>query len=86
MKAPKILSIILLSAAFLLTCETNPLTGETTLALMSDSELFAMSFQEYNDFLKEHPPVSKSDKKYGKDAQKVEEIGIKIKNCRGKMV
>jgi predicted Zn-dependent protease len=54
MKVYKKLAIILLSVVSLLTCETNPLTGESTMAFISDRELFAVSFQQYNQFLNEN--------------------------------
>jgi len=40
--------------AALLTCETDPLTGKKTLALVSDKELFTASFTQYTDFLNEN--------------------------------
>jgi predicted Zn-dependent protease len=57
----------------LLTCETNSLTGESTLSLMSDKELFEMSFEEYDQFLKEHEVV-----KTGANADMVKRVGEKI--------
>jgi len=84
MKAPKIIFVILLSVVSLLTCEVNPITGETTLAFVSDSELFAMSFQEYDKFLSENVVISNTDPKYGKDARKVEEIGENIRKAAEK--
>jgi len=66
--------IILLSALFLLTCETDPLTGKTTLALVSNNELFAESFTQYRQFLSENPPVSQTDPR----AQMVTRLGENI--------
>jgi len=59
--------------AALLTCETDPLTGKTTLALVSDSELFTASFTQYSEFLKENEVV-----KTGPDAEMVNRLGNKI--------
>jgi len=79
MKEKKSLLIILLSIAFLLTCETNPLSGETTLALMSDKELFAMSDQQYREFLSENKVITGTD-----DARMVERLGKKIREAAEK--
>jgi predicted Zn-dependent protease len=65
--------IILLSMAALLTCETDPLTGKTTLALVSDSELFAASFDQYAQFLSENKVITGTN-----DAKMVEDMGKKI--------
>ena len=35
-------------------CASNPFTGKSTLALVSNSELFPMSFQAYGEFLNEN--------------------------------
>ena len=79
MKDKKKLLIILLSILFLFTCETNPLTGETTLALMSDKELFAMSDQQYREFLSENKVITGTD-----DARMVERLGKKIREAAEK--
>jgi len=39
---------------FLVSCSTVPITGRTQLDLISSSTMLAMSFQEYNEFLKSH--------------------------------
>jgi len=62
--------------AALLTCETDPLTGKTTLALVSDSELFAASFDQYAQFLNENQVV-----KTGSNAEMVKRLGENIKNA-----
>jgi predicted Zn-dependent protease len=38
-------------------CVSNPLTGKSTMALVSNNELMAMSFSEYDQFLKEHKVI-----------------------------
>jgi len=79
MKDKKKLLIILLCILLFLTCETNPLTKETTLALMSDKELFAMSFQQYNEFLSENTVINGTPK-----AIMVKSIGENIKTAAEK--
>ena len=32
-------------------CATNPFTGKNTMALVPDSQIFPMAFQQYNQFL-----------------------------------
>jgi predicted Zn-dependent protease len=54
MKHKRIILFILLSAVLFLTCETDPLTGESNFYLFSDSELFAMAFEQYAEFLEEN--------------------------------
>jgi predicted Zn-dependent protease len=66
--------ICLLVIFALNSCKTNPFTGKNTMAFVSDSEIFPMSFQQYDEFLKEHKVI-----KGTKDAQRVEEVGKKIK-------
>jgi len=40
--------------AFLCSCSTVPITGRSQLNLVSGSSMLAMSFQQYDQFLKEH--------------------------------
>jgi len=79
MKHKNKLLIILISVVFLLTCETNPITGETTMAFVSDSELFAMSFQQYDQFLSENTVITGTA-----DAKMVEDIGDNIRKAAQK--
>jgi predicted Zn-dependent protease len=65
--------------AALLTCETDPLTGKTTLALVSNDELFVASFQQYEEFLKENTVI-----KTGKDAEMVTRLGDNIRKAAEK--
>ncbi len=60
-------------------CATNPMTGKKTLNLVSNSELFPASFQQYGQFLKENKVVQGTV-----DAKRVESIGIKIKDAAEK--
>lgn len=60
-------------------CATNPMTGKKTLNLVSNSELFPASFQQYGQFLKENKVIQGTA-----DAKRVENIGIKIKEAAEK--
>lgn len=57
-------------------CSVNPFTGKSTMALVSNDELFPMSFQEYNSFLKEHKVVQNT-----KEARMIENVGQRIANA-----
>jgi predicted Zn-dependent protease len=80
MKHIKKAIIILISAVFLLTCETDPLTGKTTMALVSDSELFLAATEQYNEFLNENTVIPKTDPR----AAMVERLGISISDAANK--
>ena len=54
MKYLKILIPVILLALTLYYCSTVPITGRSQLHLISSSELNAMSFQQYNQFLSEN--------------------------------
>lgn len=66
------------AAAFILellaSCSTNPFTGKSTLALVSNDQLFPSAFQQYNQFLTENKVVKGTP-----DAERVEKVGMKIK-------
>jgi predicted Zn-dependent protease len=66
--------VLLLTAVLLSTCVSNPLTGKSTMALVNNSELFPMAFQEYEQFLSEHKVVTGTA-----DARMVERVGRKIR-------
>ncbi|MDR1253365.1 MAG: M48 family metallopeptidase [Treponema sp.] len=63
----------------LLTCATNPLTGKTTMAFVDNSELFATSFQQYDQFLSENKVVTGTA-----EAQMVERLGKNIRTAAEK--
>ena len=63
----------LFAITLFLSCSTNPFTGKSTLALVPNSQLFPMAFQEYSSFLSENKVVSGT-----KDAQMVKSVGQKI--------
>lgn len=50
----QILVILLLFLYLLVSCSKVPITGRKQMNLVPDSEILAMSFQEYNSFLKEN--------------------------------
>jgi len=77
MKTIRKLLVVLICMATLLTCETDPLTGETYFSLFSDKELFDMSFQEYGQFLKDNKVVPVTDDR----TIMVKDIGGKIKTA-----
>ncbi len=58
---------------FIISCSTNPFTGKKTLALVPNSQLFPMAFQQYDQFLSENNVV-----KGTADAQMITNIGQKI--------
>lgn len=60
-------------------CATNPMTGKSTLNMVSNSELFPSSFQQYGQFLKENKVLQGTV-----DAKRVETIGVKIKDAAQK--
>lgn len=59
--------------ALLSSCATNPFTGNKTLALVPNSEIFPTAFAQYDQFLTENKVV-----KGTKDAEMVKRIGQKI--------
>ena len=73
MKSIKIV-LVLLAFAIIYSCATNPFTGKSTLALVSNSEILPSAFQQYSTFLSENKVLAGT-----KDAIKVENIGTKIK-------
>jgi predicted Zn-dependent protease len=46
--------VILTSSTFFLSCSTVPLTGRSQLNMIPSSEMLTMSFQQYDQFLKEN--------------------------------
>jgi predicted Zn-dependent protease len=61
------------------TCVSNPLTGKSTMALVSDSELFPMSFQQYAEFIAENKVITGTPQ-----AQMVERVGTRIREAAEK--
>ena len=54
-------------------CATNPLTGKTTMAFVSNNELFSMANAQYREFLNENTVVTGTP-----DALMVERVGNRI--------
>ena len=70
----KFLSIILLALVF--SCAKNPFTGERTMALVPNSQIFPTAFQQYGQFLSENKVITGTT-----DAKRIENIGLKIKTA-----
>jgi predicted Zn-dependent protease len=45
----------------LISCHKNKVTGSRSLTLIPEKELMGMSYQQYDQFLKQHPPLADSD-------------------------
>lgn len=58
---------------FAIGCATNPFTGKQTLALVPNSQILPMAFQQYNEFLTENKVVKNTA-----DAKMVNNVGHKI--------
>ena len=67
---------LLLFLLFVFSCNTNPFTGKKTLALVPNSEILPMSFQQYRQFLSEHKVIKNTA-----DARMVKNVGQKIANA-----
>src|SRR5690554_326155 len=67
------LFIAFIFATLMMGCATNPFTGEKTLALVPNSQIFPMAFQQYGEFLSENKVVKNTS-----DARMVKEVGNKI--------
>jgi predicted Zn-dependent protease len=81
MKHKRIILIILLSAVLFLTCETDPLTGESNFYLFSDAELFAMSFEQYAEVIAKAKEEGKVLPNNDTRTMKVRNIGEKIQKA-----
>jgi len=79
MKMKVILLTIFVIVALIATCATNPLTGKHTMALVGNNELFASSFQQYNQFISENKVINGTA-----DAQMVERLGENIRQAAEK--
>ena len=72
--------LFLLSLTLLFTaCASNPLTGKNTMALVSNTELFPMAFQQYDQFLAENKVISGTA-----EARMVERAGENIREAAEK--
>ncbi len=78
MKSKIILSFLAL-VVLVIGCATNPFTGKQTLALVPNSQILPMSFQQYKEFLSEHQVVKNTT-----DAKMVNDVGHKIADAAEK--
>lgn len=74
MRTSKIVTFLLI-AVMIYSCNSVPVTGRKQLTIIPNSELMAMSFQQYDEFLKENPPSKDKEQ-----TQVVKDIGHRIKN------
>jgi predicted Zn-dependent protease len=72
MKLKSIITTVFVVTLFL-SCATNPFTGKKTMALVPNSQLFPMSFQQYDQFLSEHKVVTGTS-----DAEMIKRVGQRI--------
>ena len=61
---------------FFMNCGTNPFTGKSTLALVPNSQILPMSFEQYNKVLEEAKVINDTD-----DAMMIKRVGQKIANA-----
>jgi len=73
MKKSIFLIILLVASVFTNSCSTVPVTGRNQLSLIPSSQLMSLSFQQYDDFLKENK-LSNDKKK----AAMIKRVGTKI--------
>jgi len=59
--------------AFVISCNTNPFTGKQTLALVPNSQILPMAFQEYDKFLSENRVIRGTP-----EARLIKKVGRKI--------
>ena len=67
-------TLCLFTVFMLVNCSTNPFTGKSTIALVSNDRLIPMSFQQYNQVLSESNVV-----KQGDQAEMINRVGNKIR-------
>jgi predicted Zn-dependent protease len=77
MKKVQILILLLISLSLLvISCSTVPLTGRSQLNMISDSEMLGMSYQQYDQFLKENPTSTDQPA-----VQMVQRVGTNIQHA-----
>jgi predicted Zn-dependent protease len=69
-------ALLLVSVACLTSCSTVPLTGRHQLLLIPDSQVMALSFDQYGKFLSQHQVVKGTP-----DAQMVQRVGHRIQGA-----
>ncbi len=75
MKTKTLLSLFAV-AAFAIACTTNPFTGKKTIALVPNSQILPMAFQQYDQFLSENDVVTGTV-----DSRRIKSIGQKISSA-----
>lgn len=68
----RILTLVLM-VVLLYACTTNPFTGKQTLALVPNSQILPMAYQQYDQFLQEHKVVKGTT-----EAARIQTVGQKI--------
>lgn len=66
-------SFALVLFLFSVACTTNPFTGKQTLALVPNSQILPMAFQQYDQFLGEHTVIKNT-----KESRMIKNVGQKI--------
>lgn len=70
----KLAALAILILAVFISCHKNAVTGSRGVTLIPESELMGMSDQQYDQFLKQHPPLPASDSR----TEMVRRCGTKI--------
>lgn len=76
MKISKIFVLIILLVLTVYYCSTVPITGRSQLNLVSSSEMNAMSFQQYGEFLKQNKLSTNKP-----DVEMVKRVGVNIQKA-----
>jgi predicted Zn-dependent protease len=75
----KKICVIFIVILYLSACATNPLTGKSTMAFVSNSQLFPTSFAQYDEFLNENTVITDTT-----DAEMVERVGKRLADAAQK--
>lgn len=65
--------VAFLTLALFLSCATNPLTGNKTLAFVSNSQIFPSAFAQYDQFLSENNVINGTS-----DSEMIQRVGQRI--------
>jgi predicted Zn-dependent protease len=77
MKTIKVLiAFLITSSTIFISCSTVPLTGRSQLNMIPDSEMLAMSYQQYDEFLKQNPISNNKT-----NVEMVQQVGINIQHA-----
>ena len=69
-------AIAIVTVVFFQTCSSVPLTGRSQLNMIPSSEMLTMSFQQYDQFLKESKVITNTS-----EVSMVKQTGAKIQNA-----